>query len=164
MASRYDTRNLHGLGGRSEELQVVMDLVESDIAAKAASTQVALDIAAAIATAEQLAVDVVSTTADSTLGDGVDIAVGTSTGTNIGTAANQKIGLYGVTPVVQPTHVADIVLSATTGELPAAADAQVFADTAMPTVVELLGAVVSLNAKITAINARMAALGSTAAS
>jgi hypothetical protein len=38
MALRYDTRNLHGLGGRSEELQTVMDLIESDIANKASST------------------------------------------------------------------------------------------------------------------------------
>jgi len=34
MANRYDTRNLHGLGGRSEELQVVMNLMESDLGTK----------------------------------------------------------------------------------------------------------------------------------
>ena len=40
MALRYDTRNLHGLGGRSEELQTVMDLIETDVAAKVAKTTV----------------------------------------------------------------------------------------------------------------------------
>lgn len=33
MALRYDTRNLHGLGGRSEELQIVMDKIEADVLA-----------------------------------------------------------------------------------------------------------------------------------
>lgn len=33
--------------------------------------------------------------------DGRNIQVGRTTGTNIGTATDQKIGLYGVTPVVQ---------------------------------------------------------------
>ena len=36
MALKYDTRNLHGLGGRSEELQAVMDAIETDIDAKLA--------------------------------------------------------------------------------------------------------------------------------
>jgi hypothetical protein len=35
--------------------------------------------------------------------DGVNLAFGTATGTQIGTAANQKIGFFGKTPVVQPT-------------------------------------------------------------
>lgn len=38
MANRYDVRNLHGLGGRSEEFQTAMDLIEADIAAKAGSS------------------------------------------------------------------------------------------------------------------------------
>jgi hypothetical protein len=36
-----------------------------------------------------------------TLDDGENIAVGTSTGTEIGTAAAQKIGFHGATPVIQ---------------------------------------------------------------
>jgi len=36
-----------------------------------------------------------------TLGDGYNIAAGTTTGTQIGTAAAQKLGFYGKTPVVQ---------------------------------------------------------------
>jgi hypothetical protein len=35
--------------------------------------------------------------------DGVNLTVGTSTGTQIGTAANQKLAFFGNTPVVQPT-------------------------------------------------------------
>lgn len=41
--------------------------------------------------------------AGGTLADGANAAVGTSTGTKIGTAATQKLGLWGVTPVVQPS-------------------------------------------------------------
>ena len=33
----------------------------------------------------------------------VDIVLATGTGTKIGTATNQKLGFYNVTPVVQPT-------------------------------------------------------------
>lgn len=40
--------------------------------------------------------------ADSALSDGVDLAIGTTTGTKIGTGATQKIGLWNATPVVQP--------------------------------------------------------------
>jgi hypothetical protein len=39
--------------------------------------------------------------------DAKNIAVGTGTGTKIATASTQKIGFYGVTPVVQPAAVAD---------------------------------------------------------
>ena len=35
--------------------------------------------------------------------DGVNLTLGTSTGTQIGTAANQKLAFFGKTPVVQPT-------------------------------------------------------------
>lgn len=36
-----------------------------------------------------------------TLGEGYNLAAGTTTGTKIGTAATQKLGFYGATPVVQ---------------------------------------------------------------
>jgi hypothetical protein len=42
-----------------------------------------------------------------TFGDANDIAVGTTTGTKIGTATTQKIGFFNKAPVVQPTAVAD---------------------------------------------------------
>ena len=42
-------------------------------------------------------------THDTTLAEGVDFAVGTATGTKIGTGATQKLGFFGATPVVQPS-------------------------------------------------------------
>lgn len=46
----------------------------------------------------------ISTLASSqTLADGVNLILGTSTGTKIGTAATQKLGFYNATPVVQRT-------------------------------------------------------------
>ena len=39
---------------------------------------------------------------DSTLAEGIDIATGTTTGSMIGTAATQKLGFFGASPVVQP--------------------------------------------------------------
>lgn len=50
-----------------------------------------------------LTVNAATINADSTLADGVDLALGTTSGTKIGTAANQKIALHGATPVVQDT-------------------------------------------------------------
>lgn len=41
--------------------------------------------------------------AGDTLDDGANIALGTTTGTKIGTATSQKLGLWNVTPIVQPT-------------------------------------------------------------
>jgi hypothetical protein len=38
-----------------------------------------------------------------TFADGVNLTFGTATGTQIGTAANQKLAFFGKTPVVQPT-------------------------------------------------------------
>jgi hypothetical protein len=42
-----------------------------------------------------------------TLAAGVDIITNTGTGTKLGTAANQKVGFWGQSAVVQPTAVAD---------------------------------------------------------
>ena len=49
----------------------------------------------------------IGTTGLFTIADALDIAVGTTTGTKIGTATTQKLGFYNSTPVVQPTAVAD---------------------------------------------------------
>jgi hypothetical protein len=48
-----------------------------------------------------------------TVDDANNIAVGTTTGTKIGTATTQKIGFFNKTPVVQPTAVADATDAAT---------------------------------------------------
>lgn len=42
-----------------------------------------------------------------TLDDGVDINLGTTQGTKLGSGTTQKLGLWGVTPVTQPTAVAN---------------------------------------------------------
>ena len=42
-----------------------------------------------------------------TLAAGVNIALATTTGTKIGTAANQKLGFFNVTPIVQQAHIAN---------------------------------------------------------
>jgi hypothetical protein len=44
-----------------------------------------------------------------TLGDGINIALNTTTGTKIGTATSQKLGFYNATPIVQGAAVADII-------------------------------------------------------
>ena len=43
-----------------------------------------------------------------TIADAQNIAVGTTTGTEIGTSASQKLGFFGATPVVQPVTTTDI--------------------------------------------------------
>ena len=52
MANRYDVRNLHGMGGRSEEFQAAMDLVEADLGTKVkvTTTPTALTITATTGT------------------------------------------------------------------------------------------------------------------
>lgn len=47
--------------------------------------------------------------ADSSLDDGVDIALATTNGTKIGTATNQKLGFFNATPVVQQTVTTDLL-------------------------------------------------------
>lgn len=42
------------------------------------------------------------------LADGINLAVGTTTGTKIGGSTTQKIGLWNATPVVQPAGIADV--------------------------------------------------------
>jgi len=51
-----------------------------------------------------------------TLADSVDIVLNTSTGSMIGTAANQKLGFFGATPVVQQAHIADMTDTSATDQ------------------------------------------------
>jgi hypothetical protein len=44
----------------------------------------------------------------------VDVALGTTTGTKIGTAVGQKLGFWNVTPVVQPAHADQAAAAAIT--------------------------------------------------
>lgn len=55
------------------------------------------------------------TEGDQTLGEGKDIAVGTTTGTKIGTAAAQKLGFWNATPVIQPAGALQAALTNSTG-------------------------------------------------
>jgi hypothetical protein len=48
-----------------------------------------------------------------TLSDGVNLALGTTTGTKIGTAAAQKLGFYNATPVAQRAGAAQAAVAAT---------------------------------------------------
>jgi hypothetical protein len=47
--------------------------------------------------------------------DGVNLTFGSSTGTRIGSTPSQKLGLWGVTPVVQPSGAAQAALTNSTG-------------------------------------------------
>jgi hypothetical protein len=49
-----------------------------------------------------------------TIADANDIAVGTTTGTKIGTATTQKLGFWNVTPVIQPASADQAALGAVT--------------------------------------------------
>jgi hypothetical protein len=48
-------------------------------------------------------------TGDKTVVDGVNLALGTGTGTKIGTAAGQKLGFWDATPVDRPALTADLL-------------------------------------------------------
>lgn len=50
-----------------------------------------------------------------TLDDAINIAINTTTGSQLGTAANQKIGKWGVSPVIQPAAAAQAALTNSTG-------------------------------------------------
>lgn len=50
---------------------------------------------------------------DLTIADATNIILNTTTGTQIGTATSQKLGFYGVTPVVQPTALTTALTTVT---------------------------------------------------
>jgi hypothetical protein len=93
------------------------------------------------------------------LADAGDITVGTTTGTKIGTATTQKIGLWNATPVVQPAAVANITTTATAGALPTPDGAVTIADTATPTVTELLEYCVELETKLEDLLGKLRTVG-----
>jgi hypothetical protein len=75
----------------------------------------ALEALGLLATGGADPADVFDLTVDNTLGDGVDIAVGTTTGTKIGTAITQKLGFYNATPIVQRANANGTALTDNTG-------------------------------------------------
>lgn len=62
----------------------------------------------------------VALTGTMTVSDGINIAVGSTTGTQIATATSQKLGFYGTTPVVQITGATDVLAGLVTLGLRAA--------------------------------------------
>lgn len=48
---------------------------------------------------------------DTTISEGINLITGATTGTKIGTAVTQKLGLWGVTPVVQPASANQAVVT-----------------------------------------------------
>ena len=94
-----------------------------------------------------------------TVGDAVDIATNTSTGTKIGTATGQKIGFWNTTPVDQPAAVADLAHSTSSGTLPTPDGTVNISNAASPTNAELLTYCVELEAKLEAALARLRETG-----
>ena len=90
-----------------------------------------------------------------TIGDAVNIAANTSTGTKIGTATSQKLGFWNVTPVDQPAAVTDLTVTASSGSLPTANGSVTISNAASPTNAELLEYCVELEAKLEAALARL---------
>jgi hypothetical protein len=74
-------------------------------------------------------------------------------------ASTNSIGLFGATPAVQPSAIANITITATTGTLPTANGSVTIADAAAPTVSELLEYSVELEAKLEAALAALRTLG-----
>ena len=91
--------------------------------------------------------------------DAVDIETGTTTGTKIGTATTQKIGLWNATPVVQPTAIANLTTTAASGALPTPSGSVTIANAATPTVTELLVYSVELEAKLEDVLLKLRAVG-----
>jgi hypothetical protein len=52
--------------------------------------------------------------AGGTMTDGANIVLGTGTGTQIGTAASQKLGFWGATPGIQPSGASQAAIGALT--------------------------------------------------
>ncbi len=55
----------------------------------------------------RVTIPVNSLAVDTAVADGKNISTGTTTGTKIGTATSQKIGLWNATPIVQPANTVD---------------------------------------------------------
>jgi len=83
-----------------------------------------------------------------TLGDGVNFAFNTGTGTKIGTATSQKLAFFNSTPVVQQSAIANITATASSGSLPTANGSITISNASSPTNAELLEFCVELESKL----------------
>lgn len=97
--------------------QLSRDLLGTALARKAVANEIADAIDnvalgnAANATVTNLAVTNISVAASGivALANLTNFSLGTGSGTRIGTAPNQKLGLFAVTPVIQPASTGEIV-------------------------------------------------------
>jgi len=106
-----------------------------------------------------------------TMADAKDIVTNTSTGTKIATAASQKLGFFGATPVVQESHVADPAATASavgdlgaTNSTPWGYDSEAHADDVHTTIDALVVDTAANKAAIDSILAQLASLGFQASS
>jgi hypothetical protein len=100
------------------------------------------------------------------IGEANDIAVGTTTGTKIGTAAAQKLGFFGVTPVVQQTELTDelTTITHTAPGTPDYAIQNLVAATGYGFVTEdegntVLSVIANLQARVNELETKLVALG-----
>ena len=101
-----------------------------------------------------------------TIGEANDIAVGTTTGTKIGTATTQKLGFFGVTPVVQQTELTDelTTITHTAPGTPDFAIQNLVAATGYGFVTEdegntVLSVIANLQARVNELETKLVALG-----
>ena len=100
------------------------------------------------------------------IGEANDIAVGTTTGTKIGTATTQKLGFFGVTPVVQQTELTDelTTITHTAPGTPDYAIQNLVAATGYGFVTEnegntVLSVIANLQARVNELETKLVALG-----
>jgi len=77
----------------------------SNIGARAAGTAYPITTSGAVALTGEVTTTNLTVTNDITMGDAGNIVVDTTTGTQIGTAASQKLATYGKTPVIQASAI-----------------------------------------------------------
>lgn len=93
-----------------------------------------------------------------TLTDAADVAVGTGTGTKIGTASGQKLGFWNASPAVQPAAIANLSVTASTGTLPTP-DGSVTVNATTPTATSLLEYCVEIEAKLEDLLGKLRTIG-----
>ena len=99
-----------------------------------------------------------------TFADSQNVVLNTSTGTKIGTATSQKLALWNATPVVQPSAIANISTSASSGTLPTANGSVTISNASSPTNLELLEYCVELESKLESALAALRSVGIIASS
>ena len=85
--------------------------VLSNLGLRVAGTAYPITTSGAVALTGTLSVTDITVTNDVTIGDAGNIILKTTTGSQLGTAVTQKLGLFGVTPVVQPAAAAQAVVA-----------------------------------------------------